>query len=164
MGEQKEKHFPTKIVLLMIVAAAVIAVGAVILFMNRKEVPSSEAGRVVDWDVEAEPEDTAGEVPGIRIPGYETMSFQAGETVQSVNIGNPLGNPCYFVISIQIVDGAELFHSDYLKPGEGFESIEINEPLATGEYTAMVQYKCYALDDKSPLNGANAEFRLIVKE
>ncbi len=122
------------------------------------------SGEVVAWDIDIDvDEDTAGAWGSIQIPGYESMTFAAGETVQTVDIGNPAANSCYFVITIKLEDGTQLFQSGYLEPGQGYTSIELTQSLEAGEYIAVIQYECYSLEDKSALNGASSEFRLIVK-
>lgn len=60
--------------------------------------------------------------------------------------------------------GTKLFESQELKPGEGLENITLDQELKAGEYQAVIEYKCYSLEDKSPLNGGSAEFKLYVKE
>ena len=40
----------------------------------------------------------------------------------------------------------------------------LDQELEAGEYQAVIEYKCYSLEDKSPLNGGSAEFKLYVKE
>lgn len=80
------------------------------------------------------------------------------------SIGNPADNDCIFVIVLKLEDGTKLFESQELKPGEGLENITLDQELEAGEYQAVIEYKCYSLEDKSPLNGGSAEFKLYVKE
>ncbi|MCD8364925.1 MAG: hypothetical protein LUC83_03775 [Clostridiales bacterium] len=167
MTEEKKRDTNRKIKILVIVLAVIIVIAAVLLawlLFSKKEEESAQtgSGEVVAWDVDIE-EDTAGATEGIQIPGYESMVFTAGETTQSVNMGNPSDNSCYFVITLLLEDGTELFRSDYLEPGSGFETIELSRTLDAGEYTAIIQYECYSLEDESELNGASSEFQLIVQ-
>ena len=61
-------------------------------------------------------------------------------------------------------DGTVLYESELLKPGYGLTEVPLNQTLKTGEYTAMVVYKCVTLDEEeTPLNSAESEFKLIVK-
>lgn len=83
---------------------------------------------------------------------------------QTVSLGNPADNDCIFVIVLKLEDGTKLFESQELKPGEGLENITLDQELEAGEYQAVIEYKCYSLEDKSPLNGGSAEFKLYVKE
>lgn len=101
---------------------------------------------------------------GILIPGYTSMVMKANTKEQTVSIGNPADNDCIFVIVLKLEDGTKLFESQELKPGEGLENITLDQELEAGEYQAVIEYKCYSLEDKSPLNGGSAEFKLYVKE
>lgn len=78
-------------------------------------------------------------------------------------MGNPADNNCYFVIILRLEDGTKLYESEYLKPGEGLNEITMEQELESGEYQAIIEYKCYSLEDKSSLNGGSAQFNLIVK-
>lgn len=169
MQENTEKSRKKFIILIIIIAVAVIAAAATLLIWqvilkNDEEMTDGvSAGEVVPWDIEIDvDEDTAGAWGSIQIPGYESMTFAAGETVQTVDIGNPASNSCYFVITIRLEDGTQLFQSGYLEPGQGYTSIELTQSLEAGEYIAVIQYECYSLEDKSALNGASSEFRLFV--
>ncbi|MCD7865415.1 MAG: hypothetical protein LUG54_05255 [Clostridiales bacterium] len=164
--EEKKNNSRKKVIAILIVVIIII----VVVLLIWKALPGENdagtgngAGEVVAWDVDIDTEDTAGATGSIQIPGYESMIFTAGETVQTVDIGNPADNSCYFVITIRLADGTELFQSDYLEPGQGFETIELTQVLEVGEYTAVIQYECYSMEDESALNGASSEFQLIVK-
>ncbi|MCD7980790.1 MAG: hypothetical protein LUF32_00480 [Clostridiales bacterium] len=163
--EEKKNRSHKKPVAVIIVVIVIIAAALLIWHFtqqNEDESAGGGAGEVVAWDVDPDM-DTAGATGEIQIPGYESMTIAAGETTQTVDIGNPSANNCYFVITIQLEDGTVLFQSDYLEPGQGFETIELTQALEAGEYTAVIQYECYSLEDKSALNGASSEFTLIVK-
>ena len=164
--EENRNRSHKKLLAVMIVVAVIIVAALLIWHFTQqseKESSGGSAGEVVAWDVDPDTEDTAGATGEIQIPGYESMTIMAGETVQTVDIGNPADNNCYFVITIQLEDGTELFQSDYLEPGQGFETIEMTQALEACEYTAVIRYECYSLEDKSALNGASSEFTLIVK-
>ena len=89
--------------------------------------------------------------------------MKANTKEQTVSIGNPADNTCNFIIVLKLADGTKLFESEELKPGEGLEEISIEQELETGEYQAVIEYKCYAIEDNSPLNGGSTEFQLYVK-
>ena len=101
---------------------------------------------------------------GIAITCYEKLIFKAGETKQSVNFQNPGTNSCFFRLTLMTEDGKELWHSDLFAPGEKLNTITLSEALEAGTYGAILKYECFALDDKSRLNGLNTELKLIVKE
>ncbi|MCD7921554.1 MAG: hypothetical protein LUG27_03835 [Clostridiales bacterium] len=165
--EEKKNHSRKRAAAILIAVIAVVVAALLIhqfLLKNDESDTGSGAGEVVAWDVDIDTEeDTAGATGAIQIPGYESMIFTAGETIQTVDIGNPADNTCYFVITLLLEDGTELFQSDYLEPGQGFESIELTQALEEGEYTAVIRYECYSMEDMSALNGASSEFTLIVK-
>ena len=91
------------------------------------------------------------------IPGWRTLNFKAGETVQEVSFRNPPQNECCFRISITLEDGTELWRSkDLLKPGEAVTRIELVRTLEGGIYrNALMRYECFTLDGKQKLNGAD---------
>lgn len=156
----------TIILITAIILAAVVAVTGGVVYWKQKNTKENTvtAATVVPWDINIEEED---EVPEsnetISIPGYSRMVMKANTKEQTVSMGNPADNNCYFVIVLQLEDGTELFKSDYLKPGEGYETIVLNQELEAGEYQAVIRYYCYTLEEKSALNGGSSAFPLIVQ-
>ena len=127
----------TKIIIGILIAAVIAAAGITWYVMNQKnQKTGSSSAEVVAWDVDIEEEEPSEE-KGILIPGYTSMVMKANTKEQTVSIGNPADNDCIFVIVLK---------------------------LERGEYQAVIEYKCYSLEDKSPLNGGSAEFKLYVKE
>lgn len=153
-----------RVILIVVIIIAAVAAGGLMWVRSREQSKekTNTAATVVPWDVEI-PEEIPQETGKILLPGYSSMQMTANTTEQTVNIGNPSKNNCYFIIVLKLEDGTELFRSDYLKPGEGLKDITINEALEPGERTAIVQYLCFSLEDKSPLNGGSSEFTLFVK-
>lgn len=153
------------IVIILIVVAALAASGIVYMRQNqRNKEKKATAATVVPWDLELENEEVPEKEDGkILLPGYERMVMSANTKEQELNVGNPSDNDCYFVIVLKLADGTELFTSDYLKPGEGLKQVTINQELKTGEYQAVIEYRCYSMEDKSTLNGGSCEFTLIVQ-
>lgn len=123
--------------------------------------PELEEG-AVDWEG-AKPRETGGVTAGIAIPGYKSITIDAGETDIKVNLQNPQGNPCYFVISLILQDGTELYKSKMIEPGKGLYDITINNPLDKGEYPAIVKYETFSLNELNPLNGAEVKINLIAE-
>lgn len=123
--------------------------------------PELEEG-AVDWEG-AKPRETGGVTAGIAIPGYKSITIDAGETDIKVNLQNPEGNPCYFVISLILEDGTELYKSKMIEPGKGLYDITINNPLDKGEYPAVVKYETFSLNELNPLNGAEVKISLIAE-
>lgn len=104
------------------------------------------------------------ENPSIAIPGYEYLSLAAGTKTQSIALNNPETNTCYFLISLRLEDGTELWQSEYLAPGEVSEVMELNQKLEPGTYNAVLHYDCFRMNQElSPLNGAETKLTLRVK-
>jgi len=100
----------------------------------------------------------------LAIPGYESFEFKAGTKVQNVELNNPEDNTCYFVMTLLLEDGTEIWKSDYLEPGVMYDSIVLNKELEAGDYeNASLNYECFALTDKHELNGANISLTLNVR-
>ena len=104
-----------------------------------------------------------GSGENIAIPGYETLSFTAGKTTQTVYITNPAENACTFVLTLTLEGGETLWTGKALSPGEAFTRITLNRALDAGEYPAMLHYDCYSIEDNTPLNGAEIKLTLEVK-
>ena len=154
-----------RLVLIIIIAAAAFAAAGILCFKSyqKKHTVSNPSATVVPWDVDIPEEDKATEGGKILLPGYSAMTMKAGTKEQEVNIGNPSDNNCYFIITLKLEDGTELFKSDYLKPGEGLKDITLNQTLKNGQYQAVIEYDCYSLQDKGKLNGGSSGFTLVVE-
>lgn len=157
----------TRCVLLALCLA--ILAGAALLVMNwsalfptvADRTPDLEEGAVA-WEG-ARNQDTGGVTEGIAIPGYKKITIDADTTAVKVNFQNPEGNPCYFVISLLLDDGTELYKSKMIEPGLGLYDITLNQPLKEGEYGATIKYETFSLDTISPLNGAEVKITLIAE-
>jgi len=100
----------------------------------------------------------------ISIPGYEGLTLQANSKHQKLSLSNPAENNCYFVITLSLQDGTQLWRSDYIKPGETSKPIKLTTKLSAGNYPALMKYECFKLDEsKTPLNGAEIKLTLRVK-
>ena len=115
------------------------------------------AGDTVERFAAAAPSDSGG----IDIPGYESLSFKAGSLSQKVNLKNPQTNDCYFVLSL-IINSETLWTSDYIEPGYAVKKLTLTRAPEKGEYDAVLHYDCFTLNDKTPLNGAEIQLKLIV--
>lgn len=101
----------------------------------------------------------------IAIPGYAQLVMKAGNAMQEVSLHNPAENPCYFVISIILPDGTEVYRSGLIEPGQKADAIRLSQSLKQGTYKdAVLRYSCYSLKDKAPMNGADMKFILEVVE
>ena len=108
-----------------------------------------------------EPEDRGG-TPGIKIPGYGTVTLPGNTTDVKMILLNPEGNPCYFIFELVIGDES-YYKSDLVEPSMCIEDLKLTKPLPEGTHTAVLKISTFSLDESlSPLNGANVEFELIV--
>ena len=97
----------------------------------------------------------------INLPGYETIHLKAWQVPQEVSFTNPPENLCYFRLTLITEDGKELWRSDLVEPGGEVREILLSEALEAGTYSAILKYECFALEDKSPLNGLNMKLKIV---
>lgn len=97
------------------------------------------------------------------IPGYELIRMKSGQLDQSVRLYNPSENSCYFLITIYLPDGKEIYRSDLIAPGDSIDRIRISAKLEKGTTeNAMLVYSCYSVGNLQPMNGATVKFTLEV--
>lgn len=142
----------------VVVVLGGVIIGAMLLNKNTEPVASSGgASAASEDDVMIRTPDT------IAIPGYAQLVMKAGELLQDVQLYNPEGNPCYFIISIVLPDGTEVFKSSPIKAGQKTDVIKLSQPLKAGTYEgAAMKYSCFSALDDAPMNGANTKFTLEV--
>lgn len=101
----------------------------------------------------------------IAIPGYKSLSLKAGQTEQSVNLYNPAENECYFVMTLLLPDGTQIWKSKMVEPGKGLYEITLDQPVEAGTYeNSTLKYECYRMDEElTPLNGSEIRLTLEVK-
>lgn len=105
-----------------------------------------------------------GNGESIDIPGYESLTLQAGSKSQRVYLFNPEKNAAYFVMTLTLENGDTIWKGKALYPGEAFTDIKLNKPLDAGDYAAILHYDCFSVSDKEPLNGADIELNLTVHD
>lgn len=159
---------------IMIICACIIVLlaGILIFVLIKKEPPRTDTGHasamVIDPDAEEweVPQNSSGGVTGgIEVPGYGDIVFTPGQKIQKLQVGNPPSNNCYFIISIAVDAGREIYRSGLIKPGSAITEIELSDTLAPGEYKAEMRYECYTLDEeKKPLNSTVVGFTIRVPE
>jgi len=165
--EEKKSVFKNKKLIIILAVALVLVAGAVVFALTRPQAPVSINPdldpNAVDWQGNLpEPENTV-EGPSIAIPGYKSMTIKSNTKDVKVSLTNPEDNPCYFVITMSLENGKELYKSKMIEPGKGIYDITLNEELIAGEYNAVLNYETYSLENMSPMNGANIKFKLIVE-
>lgn len=159
---------------LLIALAVILVVGGVFVGMNWNHWFGGD-DTPVTADLDENAEDYTGDrstytgqknTDTIDIPGFGSISLQAGATEQSVNFYNPEQNTCYFRMSLLLSDGTELWKSDLVEPGKAIYNITLNQTLETGEYeNAILKYECFAMnEEQTPLNGSEIKLTLHVLE
>ena len=164
-ANSKKKWFTAIIIILLVIAVCAIGYAVYQHYTEKKpEQTNGVVGKVYDnWDtgIEQEPQK---ERPGIQIPGYSKAVMKEGDTSLVLSVGNPKENNCGFYATLKLEDGTEPYKSELLKPGYGLTEIPLSQTLKSGEYTAILYYRCVTLDEEqAPLNSAESEFKLIVK-
>ena len=162
------------IVIIAVVLVAAIGVGAyfIVSNMNKPDANISNGdtplGGIGFKLAEGQEEYTGqapenkGGTPGIKIPGYGTVTLPGNTTDVRMVLLNPEGNPCYFVFELVIGD-VSYFKSDFVEPSKFIQDLKLTKPLLKGTHTAILRISTYSLDESlSPMNGANVEFELIV--
>ncbi|MGF7185526.1 hypothetical protein GGQ84_001617 [Desulfitispora alkaliphila] len=137
-----------------------IIVGAMVLNKNdnTNNTPGNSQAVSLDAAPPAAPET-------ISIPGYAQLVMKAGELMQDVELYNPAGNPCYFIISIILPDGTEVYKSGPINAGQKTDVIKLSQPLEAGTYKdAVLKYSTFSSTNDEPMNGANTKFTLEVVE
>lgn len=121
----------------------------------------------VDWQGEQSQEQpkTPDGQAGIAIPGYKEIRLKADTLEQSVNLYNPEGNDCYFVMSLILPDGTEIWKSKMVPPGKGLYTATLNQTVAAGTYeNSVLKYECYKQNDElTELNGGEVKLTLEVE-
>ena len=81
-----------------------------------------------------------------------------------MNLYNPEVNGCYFVMSLLLPDGTEIWKSKMIAPGKGLYEITLSQTVSAGTYeNSILKYECYKMDDSlTLLNGSEVKLTLEV--
>ena len=164
----QKKHIVIGVIILLLLLIFGIVLGANWNNWFGDRQPENEARLDIDpnaGEFTEEPRrDEEGEDAGIKIPGYPSITIAKDTTNVRMALMNPEGNPCYFKFEIVLKDtGETIYESQYVPPGKTISDVTLTRPLAEGEYNATIKISTVALDQQTPLNGANVETVLIAK-
>lgn len=98
----------------------------------------------------------------VSIAGFDRVSFIPMKTTQKTSIYNPQNNTCMMSF-IMYIDGEEVWAANDIQPGHGFTEIELNRMYEVGEYSGLMEIKCYDSESGRMMNSASFEFYVIVK-
>ena len=103
--------------------------------------------------------------PGnLSAPGYDKVTFPAGERHVQIVLPNPEVNPCYFRFSLILPDTNEtLYRSGLVPPGTAITDVTISRPLEKGTYRLEIVIEAVSLEDRSAMNGITMEVVLTVR-
>ena len=98
----------------------------------------------------------------IKFQRYGDIFMKQGTNFIDMYLVNPVGNPCYFEYIFLIKDtGKEIYHSNLIEPGKALKKIRLKEVIQSGEYDIQIKVNTYSLNDKSMMNNAVVETKLI---
>ena len=151
----------TAVLILLLIAAV-----AFLLLKPAPDEAERSGGLVLDEnaeDIQPESSGTTAEQQGIKIPGYESIVFPAGETDVQLTLMNPAGNKCNFVYELYIdEDDTPIYTSGLIEPGKEISEITLANGLESGEYTLYMRVKAFSQETDIPLNGALVTVPLTV--
>ena len=173
MNSTKKNNEKKKMIVIVALAAVVIALAVILVFaLNKTPGNSNTNPQDTNSDFMIDPNAgdgvTVTEAPqkanSIKIPGYPSITIAADTPNVRMALLNPEGNPCYFKFEIVLKDtGETIYESQYVPSGKTINDVTLTHGLSAGEYPATIKISTIALDQKTPLNGANVETVLIVK-
>lgn len=163
LGKQKK-------VLISVITAVLVFLITVILVFSMNNQPKKSPSPVNNLDIDSNAinvSDTSSipqaSTTNISIPGYKEIVVEANQKEVSVPFYNPKENGVYFVISLSLDDGTEIYESKLIEPGKGVNKITLLKPFKEGSYNAILSYKTFNLADKTPRNGANLKVKIIAE-
>ena len=101
----------------------------------------------------------------IALPGYGGIKFPANSKKVTLELPNPVGNPCYFRYTLTLVETDEvLYESELIEPGKMVKELTLNRALSQGTYTLRITIDTFSLaDGTTPMNGGVQEVTVTVK-
>lgn len=117
----------------------------------------------VTWDGTRNTRPKQASTGSVCIPGFDSLTFIAGTTMQEVNFYNPQENGDRLFKFTLFVEEEEIWGSEYVPAGSGFYEIDILRTYTPGEYTGFLRVQVFR-PDGTEVNGARVEFILYVTE
>lgn len=159
-NKKSEKQLYRAIISVLVLLLVVAGIVIVALLSNASQQPPGGGSNTTAESTEVEKLTNS-----IAIPGFAQLTFQAGETKQTVALSNPAENFCYFKISLILEDGTVIWVSDLVEPGKQSEPITLSQALEAGTYeNVTVHYDCYTMDgNMTQLNSGEVKVTLNVR-
>jgi hypothetical protein len=158
--EAKKKRIIAALVVVVVLAGAF----GIYQYIKPKEVTNYDTQFEEDQEKPDEETADSGVEPGIKIPGYKTITIASGTKDVSVELVNPEENQVYFQISFYLPETEEtIYTSDLIKPGQHLYEITLDKEMDPGEYPLTVKYAtCTADEEMTPKNSADVNCTLVV--
>ena len=101
----------------------------------------------------------------IMMPGFGTITMDAGSTTVHAALANPEGNPCYFKYQISLSDtGDQIYESGWIEPGMAVAEWNISEELPEGEYPIYILVQTGSLENyEEGMNRGVVNATLVVR-
>ena len=159
--------------IVLLIVVAVVAVCATLLitqpWTGGEEKPSG-GGLIIDSGagdyVAPTQTQTPEQVPGVSIPGWDSITIPANQQTVSVDFYNPEKNEGLYYLTFKLMlsdTGEVLYESAAVPPGKHIQTITLSRALPAGTYDAIIHVQPYRMSDENPTNNANVKTTLIVR-
>ena len=165
---RRERKPDIRILLLSVLLVAALAV-ILLLCLKLRSVPDipedNTPARIGGGEPIPEDVNKEKDLSSTHLPGYSSMTFEAGKKEQTVVLQNPGENTCLVRVSLILEDGTVIYTSELIKPGYYSLPITLTAPMERGIYRDVtMQYDCFTDDEaRTPLNGATCKLDITVK-
>lgn len=174
MNSKKPSRLIPALLLTILLLAAIIGAGTLLLLKKESPAPSGGVGLQVDPNAGqyvAPKEETTQPSQGVAIPGWGSITIPSDETQITVDFFNPKANEglYYLTFELRLPDDSQqgyevLYTSGLVEPGLHIQKITLNRPLEAGTYEAVIHVQPYRMDEeKTPTNNADMNTLLIVQ-
>ena len=164
-NKQKKKASPLTVILCILLFAALVAVGVLLLRDSGSEAQDDIPAVIGGGEPIPDEQDKPKDENVIHLPAYGGLTFAAGKKEQTETLQNPGENTCLIRISLILADGTTIDTSELVEPGYYTKPILLIAPMERGIYRDVtLKYDCFTNDEnQSPLNGATCKLDITVK-
>ena len=149
-------------ILLPILILLVLMVGGLWRYLSQQGMPDLDESAIA-YQM---PDGMKNEDPSqIMMPGFGTITMDAGSTTVHAALANPEGNPCYFKYQISLSDtGEQIYESGWIEPGMAVTEWTISEELPEGEYPIYILVQTGSLENyEEGMNRGVVNATLVVR-
>lgn len=143
---------PIHLAIASIIIAALIGGGIFLgILLGKGDSDIDKNAQDFEWVI---PDGTQPNDDGITLPGYANLLLPADTRDVGILLPNPSQNPCHFRFTFTIVETGEvIYQSGLIPPGMAVKKIQLNRPLAKGDYHMEIRIDTTSVSDGTPLNG-----------